>query len=431
MGKQFQDRQRIQPLEGPLEVAPPLPPATHDSKNITLLQGRGIELLCSLILLCTSLFILLASLYYKQDAASYFRIIPSVQSSTPRVAICLVGGARRFDLTGPSILKHVLNAFPDADLFVHSNLDKDTLKLSLLRSAPRVTEVRIRRPVVFNETEEQRALLSAGSSPNGIQINLHFDLVEGCLDMIGVQESQGSFKYDWIVRTRLDGYWMGPLDQKTFKRGSYVVPEGSRFFGLNDRLGIGNRSSSEVALSRLSLLPRLASAGFHELNSESAFHAQLRLFNITEAELRFPFCILSYRQFLYPPDRWGLLVASISSPGPLNGVYCRPCIPKCKGECMEQLGPKLDKTFSWTEWRNGSLELCDSSYPWQEGSEKIFDKDAGIAAANVRHRVKEMKIEECLQEVEGLKRKADRWNGPDPIEICNLGFPQIRQKSRR
>lgn len=86
------------------------------------------------------------------------------------MAICLVGGTRRFDLTGPSILKHVLNAFPEADLFVHSNLDKNTFKLSLLQSAPRVTEVRIRRPVVFNETEEQRTLLSAGSLPNGIQV---------------------------------------------------------------------------------------------------------------------------------------------------------------------------------------------------------------------------------------------------------------------
>ncbi|XP_078177815.1 uncharacterized protein LOC144572221 [Carex rostrata] len=414
-------------------MAAPLSPAMSDSKNLTLPQWHGLPPMYRLLLLCLLPFILLISLFYNQDPASYFAI-PSVQysSTSSRVAICLVGGARRFELTGPTILKHVLTVFPEADLFVHSNLDVNSFKLSLLRSAPRVTEVRIRRPMVFNETEEQRRVLLARSSPNGIQGLLqYFDLVEGCLDMISAQESRGSFKYDWIVRTRVDGYWTGPLDQKTFKRGSYVVPEGSRFQGLNDRLGIGNSSFSAVALSRFSLLPRLASASFHDLNSESAFHAQLKLFNISTVELRFPFCVLTDRQIPYPPNKSGLPVASISSPGPLSGVYCRPCIPQCKGKCMEQSGPKLDKGWSWTEWRNSSLELCNANRPWQEGWEEIFDKDAGIVAANVRRRVKEMKIEECVREVEGLKRKAERWNSPDPIEICNSGFPQVERKSRR
>ncbi|XP_078178182.1 uncharacterized protein LOC144572468 [Carex rostrata] len=288
--------------------------------------------------------------------------------------------------------------------------------------------MRIRRPVVLNETEEQRKVFAASSSPNGIQgLMQYFDLVEGCLDMIGAQESRGSFKYDWIVRTRVDGYWSGPLDLKTFIPGSYVVPEGSRFGGLNDRLGIGNRFFSSVALSRLSLLPRLASAGFHDLNSESSFHEQLKLFNISTVELRFPFCILSDRQIGYPPMpiSWGIPVASISSPGPLSGAYCRPCIPRCKGKCIEKLGLEKLKSWSWTESRKGSLELCDASGPWQEDWEDIFSKVAGIAAANVMHKVKEMKIEECLREVEGLKMKAERWNGPDPIEICNLGLLQV------
>ncbi|KAJ3685767.1 hypothetical protein LUZ61_014931 [Rhynchospora tenuis] len=416
MRKHFQDKS----LEGSVKTISPLIPV-----KVTLLQGRYLARPYRPILLFLLISILiLTSLHYKRAPATRFSI-PSTHSGTLRVAICLVGGARRFELTGPTILEHVLNAFPEADLFVHSNLDRNSFKLGLLGLAPRVTEVRIRKPVTIPETKAQRRLLSASSSSNGIQGLLqYFDLVEGCLDMIEAQEYRGRFRYDWIVRTRVDGYWTGPLNSRAFKPDAYVVPEGSRFSGLNDRLGIGNRSFSTVALSRLSLLPRLASAGFHDLNSESTFHAQLKVFNISAKELRFPFCTLSDHRYEYPPKWSGVPVASIGSLGPLSGTKCRPCIPSCKGKCMEKLGPKMKNWSGWTEWRNGSLELCDGSRPWQKGWEKIYDEVSGKTAANVRRRVKKVKIEDCVKELEELKRKAEKWNGPDPIEICNLGLVQ-------
>ncbi|KAJ1699917.1 hypothetical protein LUZ63_008429 [Rhynchospora breviuscula] len=412
MRRKFQD-EPSQPLESrePKAAIPPPPTMHHsNSKRLTPLHGHYLPQLCRPILWYLLIaFLLLTFLHYKQ-----------ARTSISRTAICLVGGARRFELTGPTILEHVLNVLPEADLFVHSNLDENTFKLALLRSAPRVTEMRIRRPVRFRETEGHMRLLSAGSSPNGIQGLLqYFDLVEGCLNMIAAYETQGNFTYDWILRTRVDGYWTGPLDIKAFKTDSYVVPEGSRYGGLNDRLGIGNRSISAVALSRLSLLPNLALAGFSDLNSESAFHAQLKVFNIPAEELRFPFCILSDRQYKYPPSGDIAPVASIASPGPLSGAKCRPCVPHCKGECIEKLGP--EKWLGWTEWRNGSLELCDGSQPWQEGWEEFFDKVADKVTADMRHKVKEMTTEVCWQDMKGLKKNAGRWNGPDPIEICNLG----------
>jgi hypothetical protein len=248
--------------------------------------------------------------------------------------------------------------------------------------------------------------------------------------MISKHESKGNFTYDWIVRTRLDGYWNAPLDRKAFKQGLYVVPEGCRWGGLNDRLGIGNRAFSEVALSRLSLLPRIASTGsFSSLTSEAAFDKQLAVSNVPSVELRLPFCILSDRCFGYPPEPyWGVLLASISSPGPLSGAYCRPCIPQCKGECVKNLNITWN-AWSWTEWRNGSLELCDGSQPWQDGWEDIFDKISDKEAVNVRRTVKEMKIEKCVREMEELKRKSEVWNGPDPIEICNKGFSHDQTKN--
>jgi hypothetical protein len=170
MQKQFQDRP-FQSLEEAVSAVPPPPPVMHKSKKLSLLQGHYLAQIYSPVLLFLLIFIIVACIhYYRQDLTNQF-LVPFAHSSNSRIAICLVGGARRFELTGPTILKNVLNVFPEADLFVHSNLDKNSFKLGLFRLAPRVTEVRIRRPMVFPETDEQRKLLSAGSSPNGIQVS--------------------------------------------------------------------------------------------------------------------------------------------------------------------------------------------------------------------------------------------------------------------
>uniref|UniRef100_A0A0E0EKT1 DUF7796 domain-containing protein n=1 Tax=Oryza meridionalis TaxID=40149 RepID=A0A0E0EKT1_9ORYZ len=53
-----------------------------------------------------------------------------------RIAVCLVGAARRFELTGPSIARNVLAPqYPHADLFLHNPLDRDSYKFGLLKDA--------------------------------------------------------------------------------------------------------------------------------------------------------------------------------------------------------------------------------------------------------------------------------------------------------
>ncbi|XWS24584.1 hypothetical protein CRYUN_Cryun28dG0115500 [Craigia yunnanensis] len=340
-----------------------------------------------------------------------------------RIAVCLVGGARRFELTGPSIVEKILKEYPNADLFLHSPMDKNAFKLSLLKTAPRLASVRIFEQNFVPQTEGQVRVLTAANSPNGIQGLLqYFNLVEGCLTMIESHQKQHNFTYDWIVRTRVDGYWNAPLYPQNFVAGQYTVPSGSVYGGLNDRLGIGDFYTSKIALSRLSLIPMLDSAGYRQLNSELAFKAQLTTQNIPYVENRLPFCVVTDRTYQFPPAHLGVPVAALSSLGPLSGAKCRPCTPVCRDLCVADVMSTLDKRWSWTNWGNGTLELCNAHGGWEKGWEKIFDRVAGKKLAAERRRVQVLKFEECVRDFREMKKKAVKWEAPAAEVICRLGF---------
>ncbi|XP_021847235.1 uncharacterized protein [Spinacia oleracea] len=340
-----------------------------------------------------------------------------------RIAVCLVGGARRFELTGPSIIDRVLNEFPNSDLFLNSPLDSNSFKLSLLKFAPRVNSVRIFKPKPIPETESQVRVLTAANSPNGIQgLVQYFSLVEGCVTMIEDYQREKGFTYDWIVRTRVDGYWSAPLSSNSFIPGQYVVPPGSSFSGLNDRLGVGDYNTSVVALSRLSLIPTLQNLNYTELNSETAFKAQLTSHNISYQTPAQPFCIVTDRKYSFPPSHFGVPVAALSSRGPLSGAKCRPCNPACTGPCVADVMRGLSKGWSWTPWRNGTIELCDAHSEWEVGWEENFDEAVGKRLAKFRKRVTTLNVKQCVKDFKQMKGRAAKWDSPPLEEICKLGL---------
>lgn len=336
-----------------------------------------------------------------------------------RIAVCLVGGARRFELTGPSIIEKILEEYPNADLFLNSPVDSNSFKFSLLKSAPRIAVIRIFKQEVMPETDAAVRVLTASNSPNGIQGLLqYFNLVEGCLTMIKSYQQQNNFTYNWIIRTRVDGYWSTRLHPSLFIPDSYVVPSGSSYGGLNDRFGIGDFTTSQTALSRLSMIPELDISGYTQQNSESFFKAQLKLHNISYLTKRVPFCIVSDRTYEFPPQMFGVPVAAMSSKGPLSGVKCRPCVSRFSSKWAEGIVNGLDRNWSWAESANGTMELCDGHGEWEDDWEKVFDKVVGKKLAKVRKRVSKMKFDECVKDFEILKRRADVWDVVSVEEIC-------------
>eukprot|EP01018_Ginkgo_biloba_P019056 Gb_20265 [translate_table: standard] len=381
--------------------------------------------------------------------------------SNSRVAICLVGGARKFELTGPSLLKYVLNRYNNSDVFLHSPFDKDSHKFSLLKDSSNLAAVRIFTPQWITETSQQAEVLTSSGSPNGLQeygdyylsilkwvltkcngggeygdwnkfgfemfINgllQYFNLVEGCLTMIKSYQSKHKVKYDWVVRTRVDGYWNGPLPPlESFSPKKYIVPPGSQYGGLNDRLGIGNLATSEVALSRITLIPFLHSSGYRNLNSETAFKHQLDVKGVEYKFRTFPFCILSERKYVWPPSRWGVPVASLSSRGHLNGAKCRPCTPVSKGPEANEVIETLIRSWSWTPPPDG-LELCDAHDKWEEHWEDIFNKVAGPKLSAARKKIKSRSITDCVKDFETMKQKTGDWDAPSSTTICKKAFKQ-------
>lgn len=86
------------------------------------------------------------------------------------MAVCLVGAARAFELTGESLNKYLLEANNHTDVFLHAPFDKDSHKFTLLKGAPRFVKALIFVPQRLPEIQIQREVLTGANSPNGIQV---------------------------------------------------------------------------------------------------------------------------------------------------------------------------------------------------------------------------------------------------------------------
>jgi len=82
----------------------------------------------------------------------------------------------------------------------------------------------------------------------------------------------------------------------------------------------------------------------------------------------------------------------------------------------------VEREWSWTEWENGTLELCDAHKEWESGWEKIFDQVVGKKLAHARKRIESMEIGDCVKDFHKLRKRSVHWSAPPVDEICTLGL---------
>eukprot|EP00271_Cylindrocystis_brebissonii_P021901 TRINITY_DN8156_c0_g1_i1.p1 TRINITY_DN8156_c0_g1~~TRINITY_DN8156_c0_g1_i1.p1 ORF type:complete len:792 (+),score=118.64 TRINITY_DN8156_c0_g1_i1:1682-4057(+) len=336
----------------------------------------------------------------------------------PRIAICLVGAARFFHLTGPTIVKHLLSAYPTADVFLHSPLDEDAHRLSvLLGAAPNVVKIRIAPDVPINETDVTdlvvRWVRAGAEYVTRQQLMQQFKAVEMCVPMISSFERSHKFQYKWVMRTRVDTFWNGPPPElEVFDSRGYTIPAGSDWGGLNDRLGVGRRSVGLKGLRRLSVIPGLASAGYAKLNAERMYLAQMEHLHVKITRASFPFCILSKKK-----GNVGFPVAAaLSSTAELNGAKCRPCEPALTGREAEQYIASLPApVFGPTK---EGVDLCEAVEGWGQGWENIFDRDAGYEMGLVRDYMMNRSMDDCIQDWKDFHKSVPNWDAPPPRVLC-------------
>lgn len=115
-----------------------------------------------------------------------FLLPPFAKVSEERTAICLSGGARSFELTGPSIRDRLLRAYPNSDVFLVVPFDPDAHKLSLLAGVGNIVHAEVAVQALMREDDVSRELFDEYGSPNGVQVRWRDD--------IGCSESASCFR---------------------------------------------------------------------------------------------------------------------------------------------------------------------------------------------------------------------------------------------
>lgn len=246
----------------------------------------------------------------------------------------------------------------------------------------------------------------------------YFNLVENCLRLIKSYEQEQEFEYSYIFRTQLDGFWTGPPPPLPANVSTYVVPLGSSFSGINDRLGVGGRKVSQFALARLTMLPELRLHALSGLNPETAFAAHLQLKPVSVIRTRFPFCIISRRKYKWPPDLWGVPILAISNKVPMNGAKCRPCRPVARREDAEAILRQFERQWGWPGASSG-LDLCNSSLSWEGDAEAIFSDTVGLELARQSKGVVVRSMEGCVGSYKQVEARAG-YDGPSARIVCQL-----------
>jgi len=174
--------------------------------------------------------------------------------SDQRIAVCLLGLERTFDLIGDNIalLLERLKLMGEVHLFgVKPVTETWAYVRRVLTQTGLLENVTIEPQVFVNLTAPPKFIPQA--SGRGFMIEL-WDCAH-CGSMINASEARFGWQYEVIVRLRLDLFWdVLPPMPRAFGHNDVHVPYMSACKGANDKFAIGGRTGMERYLTRVHLL---------------------------------------------------------------------------------------------------------------------------------------------------------------------------------
>jgi len=201
-----------------------------------------------------------------------------------KIALCISGQPRNTNRGIPNILKH-LNF--DFDVFQHAWWDSNSSEELFTKSnAAKLNDI-VSEPVhndwitsmyqnfnikklfletqvpfkVSNLLEERKAYFA-----NAFNIYSSLYSIYMCNKLKKEYEKQNNFKYDLVIRTRLDFGFSEILDVQKYNDGLIHVPNdfGSHRYGFNDQFAIGPSSKMDIYADAFNNVETILNSGYND-----------------------------------------------------------------------------------------------------------------------------------------------------------------------
>lgn len=244
-----------------------------------------------------------------------------------RVALCISGQPRNTTRGIPNILKNLNFEF---DVFQHGWWDSNSSNSLFTKSnAAKLNDV-VSEPVHNNwiskmyENFNMKKLLLETQVPfsvpdilekrkayfaNAFNICSSLYGIYKCNELKKEYENQNNFKYNFVIRIRLDFGFLEPIDIKNYDPNIIYVPSdfGLKRYGFNDQFAIGSSSNMDVYSDAYNHIVDILNSGFDDpMGHEQLIQRHLEINNIK-------FKLKDFKNFLWRHEGSRSRVHSIES----------------------------------------------------------------------------------------------------------------------
>ena len=198
-----------------------------------------------------------------------------------KTAVCFTGQCRSLEFTHQNIKNNLLGPLGDCDVFMYISDNKMAYKAKDFMTATEmviVPDPKLDLSGINHIQAEERGGI------NGYMQMLY--AMKKCNEMRLQYEKKNNFKYDRIIRSRLDVKYFNelPSDFDDYDIENYIyipdfhcwgVVQGA---GYNDRFAVSNRNSMSIYLSEYDYIKKYSLMG-HTVHAESSLYYHLNYHN--------------------------------------------------------------------------------------------------------------------------------------------------------